>query len=267
MVGHRLREIRQGARLMQKDSRQPAISVSKLSRLERGLHRVRVEDTVQLVEHYNVGMAEAEQLVQLTKLANEPGWWAPFRRIVPSWFDRFIGLQEAATWTRTYEYQLVPGLLQTEEYARAVTEVKYLLEGEVEVEARVRLRMERQELLCSPARPRLLAILHEAVLHNHFGGPEVMRRQVEHLIDMAAMPNITIRVMPFTNRCLALGSPMTLLRFDQYQLPDLAYIERGSRSEYIGDLDETDFFSAQMAQLVVHSASVEESLAMLKSAL
>ncbi|WP_405959344.1 helix-turn-helix domain-containing protein [Streptomyces sp. NBC_00868] len=266
MVGHRLREIRQGARLMQKDSRQPAISPSKLSRLERGLHRVRVEDTVQLVERYQVGEAEAEQLVQLTKLANEPGWWAHHKKVVPPWFDRFIGLQEAATWTRTYEYQLVPGLLQTEEYARAVTEVKYLLAGAGEVEARVRLRMERQELLGSPARPRLLAILHEAVLHSHFGGPQVMRRQVEHLIRMASQPNISIRVMPFTNQCV-LGSPMTLLRFDQYQLPDLAYVERGSRSEYIGELEETDYFSAQMAQLVVHSASVGDSLAMLKSAL
>ncbi|MEU9146576.1 helix-turn-helix transcriptional regulator [Streptomyces sp. NPDC048349] len=265
-MGHRLREIRQGARLMQKDSRRPAISPSKLSRMERGVHRVRVEDMVRLVEGYGVGEAEGEQLVQLTKLANEPGWWARHRRVVPPWFDRFIGLQEAATWIRTYEYQIVPGLLQTEEYARAVTEVKYLLAGAAEVEARVRLRMERQELLASPARPHLLAILHEGVLHSRFGGPGVMRRQVEHLIDMSARPHITIRVLPFTNPCV-LGSPVTLLRFDQYRLPDLAYIERGSRSEYIGEPGESDYFSAQMAQLVVHSASVEESLAILKSAL
>ncbi|MGW0583937.1 helix-turn-helix domain-containing protein [Streptomyces sp. NPDC002920] len=267
-LGYRLREMREEAGMKTAAAQQHlGCSPAKLSRLERGQGRLYAQEVARLLDLYG-GEQNPDEFLQLVKHAGEPGWWERHRRVVPRWFDRFLGLQEAATWIRTYEYQLVPGLLQTEEYAREVIRRAYLLSPAAEVEERVLLRMERQKLLELPGTPRLLAVMHQAVLLTEVGGREVMRRQLEYLERVSRRREITLQILPFISRgALALGSPMTLLRFDDYELPEIVYMERGTDAEYIEEREETEHFSAQMGNLAVQAASIEESQEMLRAAI
>ncbi|MFI0990646.1 helix-turn-helix domain-containing protein [Streptomyces exfoliatus] len=271
-LGLRLRDVR---RLSGVEARTAAkhvcLSSPVFSRLERGTRRPRVEEAAGLLSlyesHGTPAGTDVEEFLQLVKLAGEPGWWEQHKRVIPRWFDRFIGLQEAATWIRTYEYQLVPGLLQTEEYAREVVKIAYLLAGPDEVEERVRLRLARQELLTAPGAPRVQAVIHEAVLHTSIGGPDVMRRQLEHLEQAGQREGVVVQILPFATTCLALGSPMTLLRSDGYRLPEIVYIEQGQGASYIDQPSETEHYSAQMSQLAISAASIEMSQDMLRTAI
>ncbi|MFE6383819.1 helix-turn-helix domain-containing protein [Streptomyces roseolus] len=271
-LGLKLRDIRQTAGVEARTAaRHMGCSASVFSRVERGCRRLQVEEAAGLLNLYESHGAhigtDAEEFLQLVKFSGEPGWWDQHKRVIPKWFDRFIGLQEAATWIRTYEYQLVPGLLQTEEYAREVVKIAYPLSGPADIEERVRLRLARQELLATPRAPRLQAVIHEGVLHTGIGGPDVMRRQLQHLEQAGQRQGVVVQILPFATRCLALGSPMTLLRSDTYRLPEIVYIEQGQGANYIDQPSETEHYSAQMSQLAISAEPIERSQEMLRAAI
>src|ERR1700761_4334630 len=194
LLGAQLRRLREAAGITRDNAGYHIrASGSKISRLELGRVSFKERDVTDLLELYGVAdQSEREKLVQLTREANATPWYQKFQDGVPDWFHVFVGLEEAAQLIRVYEVQFVPGLLQTEEYARAI-----ILQGapsldEDEIERRVALRLGRQELLKRVNPPKYWVILDEAALRRPIGGHSVHAAQLEHLIEMASEPNITL---------------------------------------------------------------------------
>lgn len=224
VLGAQLRRLREAAGVGRDEAGATIrASGSKIARLELGRTGVRPRDVADLLTLYGVDAdAERATLLALTGQCDEPGWWQPYEDVVPEWLRDYLGLEQAASLVRTYEVQLIPGLLQTESYARAV-----IAHGRLDdVERRVELRMKRQEVLRRPAGPRLWAVIDEAALRRPICGLATMRAQLRHLIDMSRLPNVTIQVMPFhTGGHAGLTGPFTVLRLPGSELPDVVYQE------------------------------------------
>ena len=198
LVGAKLRRLRTDMGLSREEAAE-AIRASawKIHRLENGQVGFKQRDLVDLLERYGVtDPDEIDELLTLAREANVPGWWQHYGDVLPQWFRTYVDLESAATLIRTYEGMFVPGLLQTDDYMRAVIR-DASLESSEEVGRRVRLRMARQILLTREHPPRLWAVMDEAALRRPVGGREVMRGQLERLIDATKLPNVTLQVLPF----------------------------------------------------------------------
>ncbi len=141
---------------------------------------------------------ERASLVSLAKEANVAGWWHSYSDVLPSWFPTYVGLEGAASLLRAYEVQFVHGLLQTEEYARAVVRRGMKSASDADVERRVALRLERQRYLVAENAPEFHVVLDEAALRRPYGDRAVMRAQLQHLIDVSERPNVRLQVVPFS---------------------------------------------------------------------
>src|SRR5690606_21563041 len=199
LLGTQLRRLRTEKGISREDAGyEIRASHAKISRLELGQVSFKERDVADLLTLYGVTDAEErESLLALARQANNPGWWHKYSDVLPSWFEVYVGLEEAASIIRSYELQFVPGLLQTEEYARAVVMLGHGDAPGEEIERRVALRMKRQRRLTEPGAPKLWAVVDEAALHRPLGGTGAMRRQIEHLIEMATLPNVTLQIVPF----------------------------------------------------------------------
>lgn len=240
-------------------------SESKISRLELGRVSFKERDVADLLTLYGVtDEAEREALLQLARDAKDPGWWHRYNDVLPKWFQAYVGLEEAAAMIRTYECQFVPGLLQSEDYARAVIRLGNAGAPADEIESRVTVRMQRAKRLHGPGAPRLWAVLDEAVLMRGIGGPEVMRSQFEHLIAMSKLPNVTIQVMPFRfGGHAAEGGAFSILRFPEPDLPDVVYVENLVGALYLDKRDDVDAYLQAMERLCVDSETPERTVEML----
>ncbi len=203
-------------------------SHSKISRMELGRVGFKERDIADLLTFYGVTDGGVrETLLDLAEHANTPGWWQAYGDVVPGWFEPYLGLEQGAGVVRVYEVQDVPELLQTPEYARALLTVRHPDASKEEIERRVELRMARRRVFDRPEPLKLWAVLDEAVLRRTVGGPATMRAQIEHLIETAERPNVTVQVLPFTSGGHAAESgPVTLLRFAERELPDVVYLEQ-----------------------------------------
>ena len=162
--------------------------------------------------------------------ADRAPWWAGYGEVVADWFENYLGLERAAAQIRGYELQFVPGLLQTADYARAVTLLGHRGAPAEQVELRVRLRLARQELLAAPDPPALQAVVDEAALRRPPARPQVMRAQLEHLIRISERPHIVVQIMPFHRGAHpAAGGSFTILRPAAAGLPDVVYLEQHQR--------------------------------------
>ncbi|MGH3575931.1 MAG: helix-turn-helix domain-containing protein [Pseudonocardiaceae bacterium] len=171
-------------------------SHAKISRMELGRVGFRDRDVADLLTLYGVtDEQERRAFLTLVRRANVPGWWHQYSDIVASWFEIYLGLEQASSVIRTYQPQLIPGLLQTEDVARGVIELGYPRPSDDDLERRVSLRMARQEILTQPAAPQLWAVIEEATLWR-FNGRSVMRDQIDHLITMAELPNVALQLIP-----------------------------------------------------------------------
>lgn len=228
-------------------------SHSKISRMELGRVRFRRRDVADLLTLYNVtDEAERAPLLALAERANEPGWWHSYSDILPSWFEVYIGLEEAASRIRSYEVQFIPGLLQTEDYARAVTLLGHPDAPGHEVERRVGLRMRRQALLSTDDPPHIWAVMDEAALRRPLGGVQAMRRQLRHLLEIVDLPNVTLQVVPFElGGHAAAGGPFSVLRFAEPDLPDVVYLEQLTSALYLDKREDVDHYLAVMERLCI----------------
>ncbi len=242
---------------------------SKISRLERGRSGAKQRDVADLLTLYGVtDGAEREELLTLARQASTPGWWQQYRDILPRWFEMYVGLEKAASIIRTYEVQFVHGLLQTEDYARAVVLIANAHAPADEIERRVDVRMKRQQLLTQPGAPELWTVLDEAVLRRPPGGPEVMRAQLEHLLEMTDLPNVTLQIVPFdVGPHAAAGGPFTILRFPEPDLPDLVYLEQLNSAVYLDDPDDVIDYVTVMDQLCIQAKTGTASKDMLRALL
>jgi transcriptional regulator with XRE-family HTH domain len=252
VLGTQLRRLRE-ARGISREAAGESIrgSHAKISRLELGRTGYKERDVADLLTLYHVvDEGERADYLALARQASTPGWWQKYSDVLPSWFETHIGLEEAASLIRTYEVQYVPGLLQTEEYARAVMVLGHPRASAREIERRVSLRMDRQSLLTRVGAPRLWVVLDEAALRRPIGGMDVMRAQLRHLIDVARLPSVTLQVAPFSAGGLAAaGGPVTILRFLEPDLPDIVYLEQLTSALYLEKRDDVDNYLTVMDRL------------------
>ncbi|MFG2888926.1 helix-turn-helix domain-containing protein [Streptomyces sp. NPDC048248] len=267
VLGTQLRRLRESAGIT-REAAGDAIrgSHAKISRLELGRVGCKERDVADLLTLYNVtDESDREVFLTLARRTSTPGWWHQYGDVLPTWFETHIGLEEAASVIRTYEVQFVPGLLQTEDYARAVTKLGHPRASAEEIERRVALRVQRQALLTIPDAPRVWAVIDEASLRRPLGGPEVMEGQLRHLMAMAELPNVTLQIAPFSLGGLAAaGGPITILRFLEPDLPDIVYLEQLTSALYLDKRDDVDHYLAVMDRLSAQAESPRESMAMLE---
>lgn len=266
LLGSQLRRLREQKGVTRQDAGYVIrASESKISRLELGRVSFKERDVDDLLTLYGVSdKTEREALLQLAREANTPGWWHRYNDVLPGWFQTYVGLEESAALIRTYELQFVPGLLQSEGYARAVIRLGNAGAAEQEIDQRVELRLQRQERLTGPDAPRLWAVVDEGALRRPIGGPEVMRGQFEHLIEMSKLPNVTIQIMPFRfGGHAAEGGAFTILRFPEQDLPDVVYVENLTGAMYLDKRDDVDTYLQAMERLCVDSATPERTVELL----
>jgi hypothetical protein len=240
-------------------------SESKISRLELGRVSFKERDVADLLTLYGVtDQSERESLLRLAREANAPGWWHRYGDVLPNWFQTYVGLEESASLIRTYELQFVPGLLQSEHYAREVFRLGNTDAPGQEIDQRVELRMQRQQRLAAPDAPRLWAVIDEAVLRRPVGGSDVMRGQIEHLINVMKMPNVTVQVMPFAfGAHAAEGGAFSILRFPEPDLPDVVYVETLTGALYLDKRDDADVYMQAMERLAVDSVTPDGTVELL----
>lgn len=270
LVGVQLAGFREDAGFAQDQAaRALGFSAAKLSRIESGKGRrpPAESDVRALLELYGTDDYEASVLLQLLRRAGEPGWWQRYdKRLMPEWFDRLVGLQEAAAAIRTFEIQYVPGLLQTADYTRAVVERGLPAAAASEVRRRVELRTRRAELLLRADAPQLWAVIDESVLLRVLGSREVMRDQLEHLITMAERPNVTLQVVPLdATHASAPSFPITYLRFGGLDLPDVVYLEHIKSANFLEDRDETEEYRLALDRLADEALEPRDSLELLRT--
>ncbi|WP_131749541.1 helix-turn-helix transcriptional regulator [Frankia sp. Cppng1_Ct_nod] len=258
LLGSQLRRLREDKGISREDAGYHIrASESKISRLELGRVGFKERDVADLLTLYGVtDETERAPLLALVREANKPGWWHNYTDVLPGWFQPYVGLEEAATLIRTYEVQFIPGLLQTEEYARAVIAQGHQNVSPDLIERRVSVRLNRQKLLARPEPPRLWVVVDEAVLRRPIGGPKVMRAQLEQLITLAEQPNVSLQMMPFHfGGHAAEGGAFTVLRFPEADLPDVVYLEQLGSAVYLDKREDVDRYMEAMNRLCVDSLS------------
>ncbi|MEW9527776.1 helix-turn-helix domain-containing protein [Microbispora sp. NPDC049125] len=232
-------------------------SESKISRMELGRVGFKTRDVEDLLTLYGVhDDAERRGLLEMVREANTPGWWHKYGEVLPNWFITYVGLEEAASVIRTYEVQFVPGLLQTARYARSVIRLGFPDAPDEELDKRVHLRMQRQDRLTHKDGPRLWAVIDEAALKRPIGGGTIMREQLQHLLEVSTLPNITLQVMPFRfGMHAAEGGAFTILRFPESDLSDVVYVEQLWGALYLDKREDIDPYLTAMEQLCVESTT------------
>jgi DNA-binding XRE family transcriptional regulator len=266
LVGAKLRRLRTDLGLSREEAAE-AIRASewKIHRLENGQVGFKERDLVDLLARYQVrDPAEVAELLAMAREANAPGWWQHYGDVLPQWFRAYVDLESAASLIRTYEGQFIPGLLQTDDYMRAVVRGAHLEESVEEVGRRVRLRMARQMLLTREQPPRLWAVVDEAALRRPVGGREVLRGQLERLIEAAKLPNVTLQILPFGSGAHpAMFGSFSVLRFADRELPDVVYLEHLTGANYLNKPDEVDRYLHVMESICVRAAPPERTVELL----
>jgi transcriptional regulator with XRE-family HTH domain len=252
LLGAQLRRLRETAGISAEEAGyEIRASRSKISRMETGRVGLKVRDVEDLLTLYGVtGEQQRAKVVALARQSRAPQWWAKYNDILPDWFETYLGLESAATSIRSFEMQFVPGLFQTEDYARAVTRLGHQTALVDEIERRVGLRRKRQELLARAQPPRIWAVMDEAVLRRPVGGIAVMRAQLRHLVESARMPTVTLQAVPFARggHAGASGS-FSILRFEERDLPDVVYIEQLTSAVYLDQRPDIEHYLEVVDQL------------------
>ncbi|MFJ9537554.1 helix-turn-helix domain-containing protein [Streptomyces sp. NPDC101225] len=235
VLGRRLRTLRVRAGVSFDDAARvlgvTSLTVRRIEKAEVGL---RIPYVRELLRRYGVPVAEIDAFASLAREANRPGWWHAFRDVLPEWFSAYVSLESDAGVIRLYEPHYVPGLLQTHDYAAALLRTGFPGTSTEEIDRRVSLRLRRQDLLDRPEGPAVWAILDETVLRRPVGGAEVMRAQIDRLIESLARPGVRIQIMP-----LSVGAhpgafgPFQHFRFEFSELPDVVYAENLTGAVYV----------------------------------
>ncbi|MFP8960952.1 helix-turn-helix domain-containing protein [Streptomyces nanhaiensis] len=257
VLGRRLQDLREKAGLRREEAAKVLhVASATIRRMETAEVALKIPYVRLLLESYGVAGRDAETFVALAEEANRPGWWQRFRDVLPDWFSVHVSLESSARVIRAYEPHVVPGLLQTEEYARHILRkgaIGRTVKGGVE--RHVALRMERQHLLTRADAPRLWVLVEETALRRPVGPPRVMRAQVDRLLEEAERPNVTLQITEFSSGFHpGTYGPFVLFRFGLPELPDMVYVEYltgavylDERTEVASHLELLDRMSAQAA--------------------
>lgn len=257
-LGRRLRQLRYQHGLTVEDvAGQLLCSATKVSRLETGMRRPSLRDVRDLCALYDLDDQTSTELMNLARGAREQGWWTQY---VDVSFEPYIGLEAEATAITCYSMYYVPGLLQTEQYARALIKaIAPRIEPEV-YEQRVEVRLRRQQLLEQDDRPRYRVLLDEAVLHRRVGGTQVMYAQLSKILEAEKKDQAAVQIIPFdVGAHAAQDSNFVLLEFDEPSVSPVIYVEGLTGSRYIDREADVDRYREAVERLRDSALNQHES--------
>ncbi|MGP9022163.1 helix-turn-helix domain-containing protein [Streptomyces sp. BR1] len=264
-LGEELRRLRVAAALTSAEvARQLGWHQSKVSRIETGRSGVKPADVARLLELYGVDDPRLRAL--LAALAGSADgradqWWQAYRGLLPPQYRDFISLESQASAARTLETSVVPGLLQTPEYARAVTRAALHGLDAARVDSLVQVRLARQEVLRADPPLRLSAVVDEAALRREVGGAAAMRRQLRYLVDMAQLPQVRLRVLPFSSGGhICLTGPFVIFSFPHISDLDVVVIDHLTSSLYLERKEDLEAYGAAFHTVEAQALSYKESL-------
>ena len=270
ILGRQLQALREKAGLSYEEAGQAIYSsewtIRRMERAEGGLKALTVKS---LLTAYGVTDAsEVDGFLALARDASKPGWWHRYEDVLPAWFRVAIGLEESAALICVYEPQIVPGLLQTQDYIRAITATSFPSAPQTDTERRVALRLARQDLLKRPAPPEYRVVLDETVLRRPVGDRTVMRGQVQHLIEAAARPNVTIQGLPLrAGWHPAMYGMFNIFRFPDGTLPDVVYSEALTSAYYLNKPEETAQYREALDQMCAQATTPDQTVTILRDIL
>jgi transcriptional regulator with XRE-family HTH domain len=256
VLGRRLQDLRERAGLSYEEAGAALeVTHSTIRRMEKAEVSLKILYVDRLLRTYGVSdPGEIESFLALVREANQPGWWHRYRDVLPDWFSAHVSLEVEAALIRAYEPHYVHGLLQTPDYARAVLRAGLPHVSEAEINRLVDLRVERQSLLTRPDAPRFWGVMDETVFRRA-NDPKVLRAQVDRLIEAAALPNVTLQVMPFAaGPHPAMYGPFCIFRFRFQELPDIVYSESLRGAVYIDDRDDVSMYLEALDRMCAQSA-------------
>lgn len=255
VTGLALRRWREASHLSLDDAGQAiGLPGREISRREQGRCGFRLRDVAQLCDLYQItDQAERAMLLGLARSGNHPGWWQPYADLIPPWFAHYLALEQAASVIRSYDAQIVPALLQTAEYARAVIMLGHADTPAADIERRVELQMRRQDIMHSPDF-HLWVLIDEAGLRRPVGRASIMRAQLRRLIEACDMPRVTIAVLPFhLGGHPAVGGRFSLLRMPNRALPDVVCLEHIVTADFYDEAAERDYYLHLLNRLVIQA--------------
>lgn len=243
-------------------------TASAISRWETGDRRIRPVDLRALLDIYDVQGSEREVLLTLAREARARGWWQSYSSdAVPEWFQFYLGLEAEASSIHEYGSELVPGLLQTEDYYRAFMNAAPAAGDAQAIDRKLAVRSERQERLTSEDAPEVWAVLNEAVIRREVGGTEVMRGQLEHIAELAERAHINVQVLRFGSGAHpAMDGSFIVLGFPEAPDPDVIYLESQTGSLYLEKEPEVERYRAMFQHLTASALGPEESRSLIAEA-
>jgi transcriptional regulator with XRE-family HTH domain len=267
-LGAELRRLRERAQRTVADvARELRWSESKLSRIETAHTGIREDDLHRLCTVYGADERDRSRLTALAGQARQRAWWEAYGDALPNPYETYIGFEAEAISISNYEAQVVPGLLQTDEYARAVNQADSVLDRPDVIDQRVAVRMARQAVLTRDPAPQLRVVLDEAVLRRPMGGPDVMRRQLLRLVEMGERPKITMQILPFeVGAHRALAGSFIILEFSDESDEPLVYCEGMTGGVFRNKPDEVHSYVTSFESLRRVALDPQESLRFIETA-
>ncbi|MBW4719115.1 helix-turn-helix domain-containing protein [Saccharothrix obliqua] len=239
------------------------ITRAKVGHMETGRYQQFPDDVTKLMNVYGAGRADVERLASLSGSSEGKSWWAPWSHLVPDWFKTFVGLEGLAESEFCFEPMVLPGLLQTEDYAQAITEATGFVRRD-HAERFASFRVERAKRLTESEPLELHTVIGEAALRLEVGTPEVRREQFRHLIDLAKRPNVTIQVVrPEDGPHTATSGAFFVLDFLRAQ--SVAYAERLDGAVYVQDQDDVRTYKMAVENLRAVALSAQQSISYVQS--
>jgi transcriptional regulator with XRE-family HTH domain len=238
---------------------------SNVSKIEGAKQQIKAQTVRALCQLYDVDASKVDYLLKLTSEANQRGWWTAYRDTVPDWFRQFIGLEADAEILWEYQPELIPGLLQTSSYVRAITVAANPGATESDLEQSVKLRQERQERIDGAQPPRLKFFLNESVIRRPIGTPEEWREQLEYLLWVSDAAHIELRILPFAaGQHAAMLGGFAMMQFPDEEAAAFVYLEHDRGAIYQEDPGDIDRYTVNVTDLDRLSLSSEDSRVMLR---
>jgi transcriptional regulator with XRE-family HTH domain len=232
-LGQELRQLRESTGLtIEEVAQRLEVSPAKISRIETGRVGVRPRDVLDLLDQYKIYGNHRDNLLTLTREARQQGWWHSYNDVLSEGIDIWVGLETEAESIRSFEVQVVPGWLQTSEYARAVLHAYYRSDPPEQIERRVKLRMARQRLVIEENNTPIWAVLDESVLYRSIGDAQLMQSQFRHLLDLSGEKNVTIQILPFDKGVYSTPGGFAIMRLPHPD-PEVVVVEYRGGTLYI----------------------------------
>lgn len=268
-LGIELRKLREQKKLtMERVAEDSGLSEPTLSRVENGKRVLKQVELRGLLDLYGVSdPVQQQRLRDMAKVAAEDAWWDQYNDVLPSGLGGYVGLESEAIALRSYSDHLIHGLLQTADYCRAVIDAGDHRADEETVESRIRLRMQRQDLLRKRRPPLLRAIMDEAAIRRPIGGRSTMAAQLRHLVEAAESPDVSVQIIPFAlGAHSGIDGRFTLLEFDDSEVHRHVYVESVAGNTFIQKRQAVAEFRERFDRLQMEALSPQESLTLITKA-